>query len=182
MGHLNLLLFRILYIPLLANCALTISLTSGSLEILGQIISAAIFIGLTSIGIYDKTYKTTLNWFCLHVESMGRYDTISRQYSLEAAGILMTCLVANDIFAIPMLVLYIVTIFGLFIILISQFPYHVLRVNKFYIMMAIVRVWIAMILLTARLLSFNDPDDLFGLSVLFIITPLLMLIINYLTN
>lgn len=113
-GHLNLFVFRILYIPLLANCCAIIDLKSGNLEILGQIISSCIFIGLIQLGIYDKTYKTTLNWFCLHTESMGRYDTIRRVNWLEAGGILVASLIANDVFAIPMLVCYIVTMSMLF--------------------------------------------------------------------
>ena len=66
-----------------------------------------VLIGVTQLGIYDRTYKTTLNWFDKSFETMAMLDMIKRHQLIESAGILVTSLVANGIFALPLLVVYI---------------------------------------------------------------------------
>lgn len=78
LGLLNIFVFRILYVPMLANCASAINLKTGNMEILGQFIGGLMFLVVTNFAVYDKTYKTTCNWFDKSFESMARLDTIRR--------------------------------------------------------------------------------------------------------
>jgi len=81
-----------------------------------------------------------------------------------------------------MLVCYIAVTALLAKIYATYFPYHVLSMNKLHINVMVIRIWIAVILIIANLLSYTNQDDLFGLSLLFLISPTLLLITNHQVN
>ena len=108
-----------------------------------------ILISLTQLSVYDRTYKTTLNWFDKSFETMSRFDILKRHQMIESAGILITSLVANDMFALPLLVCYIALSGLLLKTYFNYFPYHLLKMNKMHINVLVLRIWIALILILA---------------------------------
>lgn len=141
--------FRILYVPVLANACIQFTLETTNLEVGGQLISIVVLLGFTQLSIYDRTYKTTVNWFDKSFETMARLDIVKRHLMIESAGILITCLVANDLFVEPLLVVYIALSSLLLKTYLNYFPYHVLKMNKMYINVLVLRIWIAVILILA---------------------------------
>lgn len=81
-----------------------------------------------------------------------------------------------------MLVCYIAITAMLIKIFTTFFPYHVLLMNKLYINMLVIRIWVAIILILARTFDYTDQDDLFGLSMLIFISPTLLLYTNHRIN
>ena len=76
-------------------------------------------------------------------------DIVKRHQSIESVGILLTSLAANDIFAMPLLVLYIAFMSLLLKTYLKYFPYHILKMNKLHINVLVLRIWIAFILILA---------------------------------
>ena len=61
-------------------------------------------------------------------------------------------------------------------------PYHMLALDKFEIFISIVNSWIALIIILANIAGYNDGEDFFGIILLVLVTPGVILITNYFIN
>lgn len=61
-------------------------------------------------------------------------------------------------------------------------PYHVLTLNKIEIILSVVNAWIGTIIMLANVASYNDGQDFFGLCLLVLVSPGLVVITNYYIN
>ena len=61
-------------------------------------------------------------------------------------------------------------------------PYHVLILDKFEILISVVNSWIALIVILANIADYNDGDDFFGIILLVLVTPGVVVITNYFIN
>jgi hypothetical protein len=130
----------------------------------------------------NTAYTISLNWFAKSYATKAALLTAKRVHIDQTAIILLASLSYNGIQEISWLGIVIV----IEALSISRYmrwlPYHMLMMNKLYIGLFLVEIWVTVILCISKIANYTDQSDLFGISMLILVTPNFYIVTDHFIN